>query len=56
MRNNLPLPQRLALLNDVVYIAQCDGEQTEHEREMVEILASAWKVSVRSEDPSESEA
>lgn len=43
----LPLIQRLALLDDLVYIAEVDGGINDHEKEMITTLARAWHVGVR---------
>lgn len=47
IRNQLPVIQRLAALDDLVYIAEADGAVNEHERAMIGTLARAWGVSVR---------
>ena len=43
----LPMIQRLVLLNDLVFIAESDGEFTAPEKEMLASLSSAWDVPVR---------
>ena len=47
IRDALPPIQRLALIDDLVYIARADGTVNEHEKAMVESLAEAWGVDVR---------
>ncbi len=47
IKDGLPLLQRLALLDDLVYIARVDGELTEHERDMLASLSSAWDIGIR---------
>lgn len=47
IKESLPMMQRLVLLNDLVYIAESDGEFTHHEKEMLASLSSAWEIPVR---------
>lgn len=47
IRDTLPVLQRLALLDDLVYIARSDEEFTDSEREMITSLSQAWKITVR---------
>lgn len=47
IKDGLPLMQRLVLLNDLVYIAEADGEFTQYEKEMLATLSSAWDIPVR---------
>lgn len=47
IKRSLPVIQRLAALDDLVYIAQADGRVNEHERAMIDTLAQAWGVAVR---------
>ncbi|HET6566795.1 MAG TPA: TerB family tellurite resistance protein [Rhodothermales bacterium] len=44
---SLPMLQRLALLDDLVYIAEADGDFTANERDMILTLAEAWNLNVR---------
>ena len=39
--------QRLVVLNDLMVIAESDGEMTGPEHEMIESLSAAWKVDIR---------
>ena len=47
IRMSFPIPQRLAVLDDLLYVARSDGEITDHEREMIATLSHAWGVGVR---------
>lgn len=47
IRDGLPVVQRLALLDDLAYIAQVDGVVNEHEEELLSTLSQAWGVNVR---------
>jgi uncharacterized tellurite resistance protein B-like protein len=47
IRDSLPVMQRLALLDDLVYIARSDGELSQLEKEMITNLSKAWQLSVR---------
>ena len=47
IKQALPMMQRLVLLNDLVYIAESDGEFTHYEKEMLASLSSAWDIPVR---------
>lgn len=47
IRDALPMIQRLALLDDLIYIAEADGTFRKEEKEMIRSLAQAWNVSVR---------
>lgn len=47
IKKALPVIQRLAALDDLVYIAEADGDVNEHEQTMINTLAQAWGVSVR---------
>lgn len=47
IRDVMPLVQRLAVLNDLVYIAEADGSITETERELIGSLARHWNLDVR---------
>ena len=47
IKEALPLMQRLVLLNDLVYIAEADGDFTHHEKEMLAALSTAWDIPVR---------
>lgn len=47
IKEALPMMQRLVLLNDLVYIAEADGEFTQHEKEMLATLSAAWDIPVR---------
>lgn len=44
---SLPMLQRLALLDDLVYIAEADGDFSAHERDMILTISKAWNLSVR---------
>lgn len=43
----LEVPQRLAVLNDIVFIAEVDGQLSENEESMISTLSNAWDVGVR---------
>ncbi len=47
IRMSFPIPQRLAVLDDLLYVARSDGEVTEHERAMIATLSHSWGVGVR---------
>lgn len=47
IRLSFPIPQRLAVLDDLMFVARCDGDLTEHEREMIATLSRAWGIGVR---------
>lgn len=47
LKKELSLIQRLALLDDLVHIAEVDGHLNEHEKQIVLQLARAWGVGVR---------
>ena len=47
IRKGLSLVQRLAVLNDLVFIAETDGDLNEHEEQMIRTLARHWKLDVR---------
>jgi uncharacterized tellurite resistance protein B-like protein len=47
LREAFPALQRLALLDDLVRIAEADGVVDEHETEMIVALSRAWNVNVR---------
>lgn len=47
LRDALPMVQRLALLDDLFFIAEADGTFRQEEKEMIQSLAQAWNVSVR---------
>jgi uncharacterized tellurite resistance protein B-like protein len=43
----LEVPQRLAVLNDIVFIAEVDGHLSQNEESMISTLSKAWDVGVR---------
>ncbi|MGB5531282.1 MAG: TerB family tellurite resistance protein [Ignavibacteriaceae bacterium] len=47
LKKALPFLQRLALLDDLTYIAESDGSFNEFEREMIASLSSAFDVDIR---------
>ncbi|MFW5973060.1 MAG: TerB family tellurite resistance protein [Bacteroidota bacterium] len=47
IRQHLPIIQRLAALDDLIYIAEIDGPVNEYEREMIRSLAEAWQLGIR---------
>lgn len=47
IRDVLPMIQRLAVLDDLVHIAESDGRMNEHERTMLSSLARVWGLAVR---------
>lgn len=47
IRQNLPVIQRLAVLDDLVFIAEADGSINENEAVMIGTLAKAWGLGVR---------
>ncbi len=47
IRDALPMMQRIALLDDLVNIAEADGSFDDYEREMIASLAQAWRIHVR---------
>lgn len=47
IRNGLPMVQRLALLDDLVYIGEVDGGLNAEEKELISTLAQAWQVHIR---------
>ncbi|NNE46258.1 MAG: TerB family tellurite resistance protein [Rhodothermales bacterium] len=50
LKNKLPFLQRLAVLDDLTYIAEADGSFNEFEREMITSLSKAFNVAVRVDD------
>jgi uncharacterized tellurite resistance protein B-like protein len=47
IRQNLPVIQRLAVLDDLVYIAEADGQINDNEANMIGTLANAWGLGIR---------
>ena len=47
VKETLPPTQRLVVLDDLMNIADIEGDRSGHKREMVEGLADAWNVPVR---------
>jgi uncharacterized tellurite resistance protein B-like protein len=47
IRQNLPVIQRLAVLDDLVFIAEADGEIKPNEATMIGSLADAWGLGIR---------
>ncbi len=47
LRDSLPFLQRVAVLDDLSYIAASDGAMNEHEQQMISTLSKAFKVDVR---------
>jgi uncharacterized tellurite resistance protein B-like protein len=47
IRQNLPVIQRLAVLDDLVYIAEADGLVKDNEANMIGTLAKAWGLGIR---------
>ena len=53
IQEHLTKAQRLAVVNDLVYIGEIDGPLTEYETDMVEQLAALWTVEIRSSETGE---
>ena len=49
LKQSLPYLQRIAVLDDLTYIAESDGEVSERELEIVSAVSSAFDVQVRME-------
>lgn len=49
IREAFPVPQRVAVLDDLMFIASADGTASDHAREIVSALSGAWGISVRAE-------
>lgn len=47
IRDNLPIVQRLAVLNDLVHIAESEGEVSENERDMINTLSDTWDIGIQ---------
>lgn len=47
IKMSFPIPQRLAVLDDLIHVARSDGEITEHEHSMIATLSRALGVGVR---------
>jgi uncharacterized tellurite resistance protein B-like protein len=47
LKDALPVPQRLAMLDDFYYVARADGPIDQRERELIQSLARAWDLNVR---------
>jgi hypothetical protein len=47
IRDAFPLPQRVAVLDDLVHIAEADGPTNSHKRDIIVMLSDAWGVGVR---------
>ena len=47
IREGLPVVQRLAVLDDLIHIAEADGTVNEYEEEMISTLSQAWGITVR---------
>lgn len=47
VKQNLPVIQRLAVLDDLMFVAEADGAVNEHERSMIDALAQAWDLGIR---------
>ncbi len=52
IKSTFPLPQRIAVLDDLAFIAEADGTVGKHEEEIITTLSSAWEVDVNLERPS----
>ncbi len=47
IRERMPVMHRLVLLDDLVYIAQADGNVNENEKDIIDNLSQSWGVSIR---------
>lgn len=47
IREMMPVVHRLVLLDDLVFIAQVDGDINDHEKKMIDNLSHSWGVSIR---------
>lgn len=47
VKTHLPIIQRLAALDDIVYVAEADGHLNDHEKTLIGSLADAWGLGVR---------
>lgn len=47
IREMMPVVHRLVLLDDLLFIAEADGEVNDNEKEMIDNLSQSWGVSIR---------
>ena len=47
IREMMPVVHRLVLLDDLLFIAEADGEVNDNEKEMIDNLSQSWGVSTR---------
>jgi len=47
IRERMPVVHRLVLLDDLLFIAEADGEVIDNEKEIIDNLSQSWGVSVR---------
>ena len=47
IKTHLPIIQRLAALDDLVYVAEADGHLNDHEKTLIGSLADVWGLGVR---------
>lgn len=47
VRDNLPIVQRLAVLNDLVHIAESDGQVSKNESNMINTLSDTWDIGIQ---------
>jgi uncharacterized tellurite resistance protein B-like protein len=52
VKEHLTKAQRVAVVNDLVYIGEIDGELSKYETDMIEQLAILWDVEIRTSDRS----
>ena len=52
LKQALPHLQRLVVLDDLIYIAECDGDVSEYEQEIINSLSQAFDVHVHLQSPS----
>ena len=49
IKDHMPMSQRLAVVNDLIYIGEIDGPLTDYETDMVEQLSVLWGVHIRTD-------
>ncbi len=47
IRDTFPTPQRIAVLDDLMFIAESDGSVTAHEEQIIKALSDAWEIGVK---------
>lgn len=50
IKETLPVVQRLVALEDLMSLASVEGNYNQHKREMIEDLADAWEVPIRTDE------